>query len=319
MGTHVWTGGIVGLQGTLDTFSLAEILGLIERARHTGALGVEGPDGHGTLYVTAGRFCAGEAADYSGPVEDRHALDVRLIDVCFHLLRFESGSFEFIVDEAPPWPADRATDIAPIIETVEHIVRAWPAVEAVLPSFDVRPELAEELPEDSLTLSRSGFKIFTMIDGERTVRQIAREAGRSVVEVGPVLKDLIEQGAVRIAKGERSAAAGAETSLAGIVLASGGLHAVRESEPEDGGAPIEIVTSVPDESVPLQGEALERERASLAARAGLDDPGPAPERDSDGEPEAPTEASGEGDASRTDITSDRGALLRLFSGLRDQS
>ena len=48
------TRGAVGLQGTLDTFSLAEILGLIERARQTGALAVDGPDGHGTLYVAAG-------------------------------------------------------------------------------------------------------------------------------------------------------------------------------------------------------------------------------------------------------------------------
>ena len=320
MGTSVRTGGIVGLQGTLDTFSLAEVLGLIERARHTGALGVESPDGHGTLYVTAGRFCAGEAADYSGPVDDRHALDVRLIDVCFHLFRFEAGSFEFVVNEAPPWPADRATDIAPIIETVEHIVRAWPAVEAVLPNFDVRPELAEELPDDSLTLSRSGFKIFTMIDGERTVRQIAREAGRSVVEVGPVLKDLIEQGAVRIATGDRPAAAERDSSLSGV-LASGGIHTVRAAEAEDGGEPIEMVTSVPDESVPLSGEALERERASLAARAGLDDPGPAPEWDPEGESAdsiEPPEDEDE-DETHTDITSDRGALLRLFSGLRDQS
>jgi hypothetical protein len=271
------------------------------------------------LYVTAGRFCAGEAADYSGPVDDRHALDVRLIDVCFHLMRFEAGSFEFVVDEAPPWPAERATDISPIIETVEHIVRAWPAVEAVLPNFDVRPELAEELPEESLTLSRSGFRIFTMIDGERTVRQLARDAGRSVVEVGPVLKDLIDHGAVRIATGQRPAAADPESSLSGLVLPSGGLHTVREAEGEDGGAPIEIVTSVPDESVPLSGEALDRARATLAARAGLDDAGPTPEWDPEGEVAEATESLEGAEEERTDITSDRGALLRLFSGLRDQS
>jgi hypothetical protein len=308
----------VGLQGTLDTFSLAEVLGLIERARHTGALGVTSPDGHGTLYVNAGRFCAGEAADYSGPVEDRHALDVRLIDVCFHLFRFEAGSFEFFVNEAPPWPAERGTDIAPIIETVEHIVRAWPAVEAVLPNFDVRPELAPELPEDSVTLSRSGFKVFTMIDGERTVRQIARDAGCSVVEVGPVLKDLIDHGAVRIATGERPAPGEPDSSLSGIVLPSGGIHAVREAEGDDGNEPIEMVTSVPDESVALTGEALDRARASLAARAGLDDPGPAPEWDPEAASTDPIEPPEDEDAPRTDITSDRGALLRLFSGLRDQ-
>jgi hypothetical protein len=306
----------VGLQGTLDTFSLAEILGLIERARHTGGLVVSNPDAHGALYVAAGRFCAGEAADYSGPVEDRHALDVRLIDVCFHLMRLEGGSFEFTANATPPWTAERATDIGPIVETVEHIVRAWPAVEAVLPSFDVRPELAEELPEDSLTLSRSGFKIFTLIDGERTVRQIAREAGHSVVEVGPVLKDLIEHGAVRIESGTRAAA----PPVSELILQSGAVHVAREETHESGGEPIEMVTSVPDPSAQLGGEALDRERAVLAARAGLDDPGPVPTQEPEDEPAAPAdETDEEPEMTGSEITSDRGALLRLFSGLRDQS
>ena len=66
----------MGLQGTLDTFSLAEVLGLIERARHTGALGVQSPDGHGTLYVTAGRFCAGEALPISAPGSGQWAVDL---------------------------------------------------------------------------------------------------------------------------------------------------------------------------------------------------------------------------------------------------
>ncbi len=305
----------MGLQGTLDTFSLAEILGLIERARHTGALSVQSPEGHGTLYVTAGRFSAGEAADYSGPVEDRHALDVRLIDVCFHLMRFEGGSFEFTRDVEPPWTAERATDIGPIVETVEHIVRAWPAVEAVLPSFDVRPQLAEELPEDSLTLSRSAFRIFTMIDGERTVRQIAREAGNSVVEVGPVLKDLIDHGAVRIGSAERAPA----NPVSELILPPGAVHVSREEAPpgEPGGTPIEMVTSVPDPSAHLEGEDLERERAVLAHRAGLDDAGPSPSPSSP-EGEGSSEGPDEPEMTGSEITSDRGALLRLFSGLRDQ-
>jgi hypothetical protein len=300
----------VGLSGTLDTFSLAEVLGLIERARHTGALRVEGPDGHGTLYVTAGRFSAGEAADYSGPVENRHALDVRLIDVCFHLMRFEGGSFEFVPGEQAPWTAERATDIAPIVETVEHIVRAWPAVEAVLPSFDVRPELAEDLPEESLTLSRTGFRVFTLIDGQRTVRQIARELESSIVEVGPVVRDLIEHGAVRIPTGPR---AEREPAASDLILPTGAVHVARDEAPEAGRGPIEMVTSVPEPGAALDAEAVERERAALAARAGLDDPGPVPTE--------PGEAAGGGepdDESTSEITSDRGALLRLFSGLRDQ-
>jgi hypothetical protein len=301
----------VGLSGTLDTFSLAEVLGLVERARQTGALRVDGPDGHGTLYVTAGRFSAGEAADYSGPVDDRHALDVRLIDVCFHLMRFEGGSFEFLAGELAPWTAERATDIAPIVETVEHIVRAWPAVEAVLPSFDVRPQLADDLPEESLTLSRTAFRVFALIDGQRTVRQIARELESSVVEVGPVVRDLIEHGAVGIPSGVRTEP---QPAVNDLILPTGAVHVARDEEPDEGRGPIEMVTSVPEPDAALEPESIERERAALAARAGLDDPGPVPIEQA----EAAGGGADDEDQSTSEITSDRGALLRLFSGLRDQ-
>jgi hypothetical protein len=100
-----------------------------------------------------------------------------------------------------------------------------------------------------------------------------------------------------------------------VVLPSNAVHAVREAG-NDAGAPVEMVTSVPDESVALAGEALERERAELAAKAGLQDPGPVPEA---GSPAAGGPADEPDEAEDTTLTSDRGALLRLFSGLRDQT
>lgn len=303
----------MGLQGTLDTFSLAEILGLVERARQTGGLEVTGPDGHGTVYVTAGRFCAGEAADYSGPVETREALDVRLVDVCFHLFRFSSGSFEFVPGRAPSWPAERATDIGPIIGRVARIVRDWPAVEAVVSSFELRPVVAEDLPDDSVTLSRDEFRVLALSDGLRTVRQVAREAGRSVVEIASSLAGLVEQGAVTFA----SEAVPDRPAEPGVVLPAGALHAVREAAGGESGARVEMVTSVPDPSAPLHRAAIERERAVLAAKAGLPDPGPLPDGGGLGDGGAVDEDVE--DPSRSTITTDRGALLRLFSGLRDQT
>jgi hypothetical protein len=295
----------LGLSGTLDTFTIAEVLGLVEHARQTGALEVRGPDGHGTLYTTDGRFCAGEAADYSGPVESREALDVRLVDVCFHLFRIASGDYEFTANRLPPWEADRATDVAPIVEQVEQIVRAWPAVEAVVPSFDQRLELVDDLADDSVTLSRAAFRVLTLVDGTRTVRQVARELGRSVVVVGPMVKELIEQGALRLGTDEVRAE---PDDASGLVLPPGAVHAVREPAADDPGP---VVTSVPDPSAELDREALDRERAVLAARAGLGDPGPVPGDEVDPVPE-------EDPPETVTMTTDRGALLRLFSGLRDQ-
>ncbi len=298
----------------------------MEHARQTGALEVRGPDGHGILYTTAGRFCAGEAADFSGPVDSREALDVRLVEVCFHLFRFESGSFEFTANRVPPWEADRSTDIAPIVEQVDDIVRAWPAVAAVVPSFDLPLVLVDDLEDDTVTLSRAGFRILTLVDGRRTVRHIARELGQSFVAVGPIVKELVEQGAVRLAAesggfggapdDDRFPAEGGPVDVpaAGeLVLPPGAIHAVTEADAPDGSGTGPLVTSVPDPTAELDRDALERERAVLAARAGLDTPGPVPAE----EPApGPVEADAEDDT--VTVTTDRGALLRLFSGLRDQ-
>jgi hypothetical protein len=295
---------------------VAEVLGLVEHARQTGALDVRGPQGHGTLYTAAGRFCAGEAADYSGPVESRGALDVRLIDVCFHLFRIESGEFEFTANRVPPWEAERATDIAPIVERVEQIVRAWPAVEAAVPSFDQPLEVVDDLAEDSVTLSRAAFRVLTLVDGHRTVRHIARELGQSIVVIGPIVQQLVEQGAARVGSGTTPAEPDPEPAPIGdIVLPSGAVHAVAEPAGDDPAEPARV-TSVPDPSAPLDREALERERAVLAARAGLDTPGPVPSE----EPaeEAAVESEPDDPEQTHTMTSDRGALLRLFSGLRDQ-
>jgi len=295
----------VGLSGTLDTFSLVEILGLVERARQTGALEIRGPEGSGTLYVTAGRFCAGEAADWSGPVEGRAALEVRIVDVCFHLFRLSAGSFEFVPDHTPPWTADRATDIGPVVERVEALVRAWPTIQSLVPSLDTALEVCQHITDDSLLLSRDGFRLITLVDSRLTIRQLARKLERSEVEVAAIAAELMQEGALRPAM----AGATPSPSPSGVVLPTGALHAVRAA-PEGKGAD-EVVTSVPDPNAALDRQAIERERAALAARAGLSDPGPVPDPDAQ-------DADGDADEESSVISTDRGAILRMFSGLRDQ-
>jgi hypothetical protein len=139
---------------------------------------------------------------------------------------------------------------------------------------------------------------------------VARELGQSIVVIGPVVKELVEQGALHLADGRRPAAATPGGPAGDLVLPPGAVHAVRNGGTEDA-AP--LVTSVPDPAAELDRDALERERAVLAARAGLDAPGPVPTE------EPGVDAEDEEDPDHTvTMTTDRGALLRLFSGLRDQ-
>ncbi len=186
----------MSLQGTLDTFSLPEILELVEKSRKTGALEVRDPQSRGVLYFAGGRFSAAEAGDLNGPVESAEELEARLIDVCFALFRVETGLFEFESDRFPPWPVRGGSEVAPIVEQVQQLRRDWLAIEAVLPSLDCRPGVVDDLDGDRVVLNKAGFRVLRVVDGERNVREIARAVGRSVLEVCKVLKDLVEAGAV---------------------------------------------------------------------------------------------------------------------------
>jgi hypothetical protein len=186
----------LSLQGTLDTFSLPEILELVEKSRKTGALEVRDPQSRGVLYFAGGRFSAAEAGDLNGPVESAEELEARLIDVCFALFRVETGLYEFESDRFPPWPVRGGSEVAPIVEQVQQLRRDWLAIEAVLPSLECRPGVVEDLDGDRVVLNKAGFRVLRVVDGDRNVREIARVAGRSVLEVCKVLKDLVEAGAV---------------------------------------------------------------------------------------------------------------------------
>lgn len=186
----------MSLQGTLDTFSLPEILELVEKSRKTGALEVRDPQSRGVLYFAGGRFSAAEAGELNGPVESAEELEARLIDVCFALFRVETGLFEFESDRFPPWPVRGGSEVAPIVEQVQQLRRDWLAIEAVLPSLDCRPGVVDDLDGDRVVLNKAGFRVLRVVDGERNVREIARAVGRSVLEVCKVLKDLVEAGAV---------------------------------------------------------------------------------------------------------------------------
>jgi hypothetical protein len=353
----------LSLQGTLDTFSLPEILELVEKSRKTGALEVRDPQSRGVLYFAGGRFSAAEAGELCGPVESTEELEARLIDVCFALFRVETGLFEFENDRFPPWPVRGGSEIAPVVEQVQQLRRDWLAIEAVLPSLECRPGAVDDLDGDRVVLDKAGFRVLRAVDGERNIREIARTAGRSVLEVCKVLKDLVEAGAVTVPT------APDRTMVDELVLpadpAAGAEPAADpdwdvESDPVSAAFPertadefedLPELPEVPGLVVPSSPEGLtargfEPEYIEGSYEAGSEpgeQPEPAPIRLDPGEPapvpdpaeheygaeareaeqsgeaaaEAATAEGTEEDGDDGEPAPDRGALLRLFSSLRD--
>ena len=338
------------LSGTFDLFSLAEVLGLIERAGTSGALVVHGRDVDATLYLVAGEFSGGEAADLAGPVADLHALETRLLEVCVAVLRCRAAEFEFVPDLTPPWPAALSVPITSNLERASEIARDWPSIMSAVESFESMLERTGSITTETLTLTALGFRVFELVDGRTTIRQLAQRAEASLIVVAPEVRSLIVAGAVRVlvdpARAMATAQAAAIADQArvprGVVDVTdlpgpgpGGLPtppiplAPPATQPEWATASVGPVAVYPEHAsappvsvadwspgvenvLPAADPAdLARERADLANRAGLSGPGLVPESVSHPETDGPP-------AERAQIVVDRSDLLRMFSGLKEE-
>ncbi len=330
------------LSGTFDLFPFAEVLGLIERTAASGALSVRGREVDGALYFASGELVGGEVADLAGPVEGAAALEIRMLEVCVTLLRSRQAEFDFRPDVTPPWPAAIMIPVGPVLARASAIAREWPAIMTAVESFESRLERTGSISVPSVTLNAMGFRVLELVDGTASIREIAHQTGASLIVVAPEVRNLILAGAVRVVVDAARALATARAGAVDTLLEDGGVLDVTETAttaasglepgrvpvaPESRpvyvpspvasgagthGAPdltaastsgIEILhpTTDPDE--------LARERADLASRAGLTDPGPVPDAGSGAPaPDAPD---------RAQIVVDRSDLLRMFSGLKD--
>ena len=91
-GTKHIGGTALALQGTLDTFSLPDVLKLLATTSKTGRLRIDGDRGQGSVWMREGRVVDADA--------DRSVDGAPTDEVVFELLRFGSGSFAF---DAETW------------------------------------------------------------------------------------------------------------------------------------------------------------------------------------------------------------------------
>ncbi|MFN8035976.1 MAG: DUF4388 domain-containing protein [Acidimicrobiia bacterium] len=332
----------MALHGTLDSFSLGEVLSLLAQTGKTGALLVSAPDRAGALYVVDGMLCGAELEDPPESTEgiaDDGSLEEMVADLAFELFRLGDGDFEFIPDRSAPAATSRRIACGSVVERVQEALAGWDDVEAVVPSSAVVVRLVPEPGPDVVAISRSAWRAVLAVDGTRTVREVARELGCGVVVATRAVKELVEAGAAELVGSEQALpcgpAADGEVSVIDRALpepdAMDVLADLAAGEPDE----VELeparfadpavteadpaVTGVDAMADPLAhdlvADPLADELAGLGAGLGEDGLGAA-------------EAGGDGlgavepDEAREPVRAhaeprDRGALLRMFSSLRD--
>ena len=312
------------LQGTFETLSLPEVLGLLASARKSGALWLDAGPISGVVHLEDGHCHGAETAEQRGQVDGAPALLSRLVDMCFAVMCQESGSFRFAADDPAPWTCAEPVELSDALVEVDRLLKQWREILRVIPSLECRPQLLDALEVDELVIDRERWTLLVAVDGRRTVRELVQRTNRPMIELCQSLLELIDAGAIGVidpaaARADDAVSADlapaepvtmAEAAVAApepAVVAPEPADAVAEpavvvaepAAPPPEPAPPVVVTIAPETAAEPEAPVSEPPAAPAAV-----EPPPAVE------PE--TEPAGNGHE-----PADKGAFLRLFSGLRD--
>jgi hypothetical protein len=311
----------VGLQGTLDTLPALDALEVLARMRREGLLEVRGGGSRATLRMVDGALVGGEVDALVGSVGERDALVLRLVDVLATIARLDQGGFDFRLGRVEAAHGPRVP-LDEVLDRARAAADAWSPVAATVPGFDAVPHLVDASEDEPLTVSRSALRLVALVDGRRTVAALGAALGWSAAETIAPLAGLVARGVVAIGAAEPAAppepvAPVATDPIVEEVAREQAALAARLSEthrPTEAGPAARALADLagladPDTAVevPAPGPTtteVSGDATHLAALAAVVDAGGP---GATGDPE---------DADRTRITADRGALLRLFSGLR---
>ena len=225
------------LQGTLDVFSLDEVLGLLSGANKSGVLNINGDRGVGTISIADGQLVAGSASAAPEVTDIAEAL--------FELLRFDQGSFSFDGD-APV--SGEPHELDAVMGLAHARLTEWRSIETVVPSLDHHLSLVDSLSAGEITLDESEWTAIVAIGEGATVGVVAQRLELGEFDGSKRVKGLIER---TLASLTASAPADVEPIVADLTVASSPMFETPEP------APMQLaneVTVVPVENAAVQAE-----------------------------------------------------------------
>lgn len=178
----------MALSGTLETFSLPDVLRLLSSTKKTGLLALDGDRGRGRIWVRDGEIVA---ADADRAVEDA------VEGVAFELLRFGDARFDFDSGAEPAVEREpRAVD--EVLAEAEARLVEWRDIEAVVPSLDVWVHMVAELA-DERTIAPTEWRVLAQVGTGASGHALAERLEQGEYDVCRQLRDLVESGLVELA------------------------------------------------------------------------------------------------------------------------
>jgi hypothetical protein len=179
----------VALQGTIDSFALADVMRLLGSSSKTGRLIVNGDRGSANLWFDAGQLVGGGSSTQTGEFE--------LSEVVFDILRYATGSFIFEADSACPTPIE-GESIDDVIEQAEVALAEWGEIVRVVPSMDSWLRLAPELQYPEVVVDQACWTAIVAVGGGRTVRELGDLLGLGELPSSRLVRALVGAGFVEV-------------------------------------------------------------------------------------------------------------------------
>lgn len=171
------------LESTLAQFPLPELITMIIGSSVTGCLEI-GEVANGRMYFRDGRLYHAASDEHTGL-----AAICQFFTMTDTPFRFTAG---VAAHDETLWQ-----DAWDVIEVAQQYAATWQRVRRYVPSFTAIPVLVAS-GANAVAISEDAWRTLAVIDGVRSIDEIAAELGHVPIEIAAALCDLIEQGAVRL-------------------------------------------------------------------------------------------------------------------------
>lgn len=179
----------MALQGTLETFSVPEVLRLLSGTKKTGLLALDGDRGSGRVWLADGQI-AGARSD--------HEPDGLPEAVLFDLLRYEDGSFVFETGTEYDGDAPGAADVETALESAERLLEEWREIESVVPSLRVWVSMVPTIDDASITVTAEQWSALAIVGRGTSGHRLGDELGLGELDASRRIRDLVEAGLVEV-------------------------------------------------------------------------------------------------------------------------
>jgi CheY-like chemotaxis protein len=169
------------ISGSLEEKSFPEAFQLALAYGQSGTLVLKSGNREGHVYLNDGNVVHAICGELGGE------------EAFYELAIWNTGNFNYVVGEVSQTPTIKKSGTSLLMEATRRMDE-WNLISSKIPSFDVVPHRVASSGADNIRLTRIDWRVASLVDGQKNIRQIAEEIATDVYEVGRAVFGLITLG-----------------------------------------------------------------------------------------------------------------------------